>query len=303
MSNTHLYTYQGRLAVTPPFDFTKSLQFLGLFAPTQYEQTAAGRVLTKALRLNEHTLVFEVMADGSGDESQMSYTLHTSQPLDAATQHAAAERISFFLSLSDDLEPFYELGRKDRLFAPIIEQLYGYHQVKFLTPFENACWAVLSQRTPIPAARKLKQTLAERWGGSVSLKQEVYWAFPEPVQLVAATHSELADVLSNERKAAYIQAVSRAFAEVDEIWLRRAPYVEVETWLRSINGIGPWSAAFVLLRGLGRMERVPTEERLVQAAAQIYGSGKALTHADVERLAAAYGDYQGYWAHYLRVAS
>ncbi len=78
----------------------------------------------------------------------------------------------------------------------------------------------------------------------------------------------------------------------------------MEAWLRSIKGIGEWSADFIMVRGLGRMERVPlTEKRLVEAASKVYGLGEELSRDALQRLADKYGQWQGYWAHYLRVAS
>ncbi len=46
-----------------------------------------------------------------------------------------------------------------------------------------------------------------------------------------------------------------------------------------------------------------TEQRLVQAASNVYGFGEELRREDLKRLAERYGQWQGYWAHYLRVAS
>ncbi len=78
----------------------------------------------------------------------------------------------------------------------------------------------------------------------------------------------------------------------------------MEAWPRSIKGIGEWSADFIMVRGLGRMERVPlTEKRLVEAASKVYGLGEELSRDALQRLADKYGQWQGYWAHYLRVAS
>jgi len=46
---THLHTETGYLTPTPPFDFARSLEFLGFFTPMQGEQTIASNVLTKAM--------------------------------------------------------------------------------------------------------------------------------------------------------------------------------------------------------------------------------------------------------------
>jgi DNA-3-methyladenine glycosylase II len=209
--------------------------------------------------------------------------------------------MAFFLSLGDDLRPFYAIGLDDPAFAPIVRRLYGYHQVKFLTPFENACWAVLTQRTPIPIAKTIKRALCQRFGASLEIGGRRYWAFPEATRLAAADPADLLELTGNQRRAEYLQAVAAAFGGADERWLRAAPYAEVESWLRGIKGLGAWSATFVMLRGLGRMEQLPVSEaRLGEAASRAYGS--VLSDDELAAIAERYGAYRGYWAHYLRVA-
>ena len=84
-------------------------------------------------------------------------------------------------------------------------------------------------------------------------------------------------------------------------WLRGGPYDDVERWLRGIRGIGAWSASFVLVRGLGRMERIAPDDALRRSLARVYGY--PFSDAEFARTAEQYGDMQGYWAHYLRIAT
>jgi DNA-3-methyladenine glycosylase II len=96
-------------------------------------------------------------------------------------------------------------------------------------------------------------------------------------------------------------SAATAFSTVEEKWLREAPYQDMYSWLRNIKGIGEWSANFVMIRGLGRMERLSVEDHLASAASRIYGSGKKLVDKQkVLELAKRYGKNQGYWAYYLR---
>lgn len=298
-----IHSVSGQLRPTPPFDFGKSLDFLGLFPPTKDEQTLTGRSLTKAARINGQTLVFQIRAAGSVERPLLEYTLFAGRPIGAEMQEAALDRISFFLSLADELQLFYAIGRRDPAFAPIVEQLYGYHQVKFLTPFENACWAVLTQRNRLPVARKMKQALVMRFGHSLTVNGSRYWAFPEPAQWVDVEPHELAPLVRNQQKAAYLVDVAAAFNRTGEEFMRTAPYEVVEQWLQSIKGIGAWSAAFVLIRGLGRVERVTfVEKALLKAIAHVYGPAQAQPES-ARRIADKYDPWQGYWAHYLRAAS
>src|SRR6266568_7696051 len=299
-----MYTESGTLIPAPPFNFDKSLNFLGVFMPTKQEQTISSHTLSKAISIDGQTIVFQLISIGTTENPQLEYTLFSTQPITEETQNAVVERMTFFLSLEDDLQPFYRIGQEDVDFSPIIELLYGYHQVKFLTPFENACWAVLTQRNPMKIAQKTKQVLVEKYGSGLEVYGSVYWAFPEPMQIVVADESELLKVIRNDRRTEYLLAIARAFSEVDEEFLKTAPDKEVEAWLRSIKGIGEWSATFIMVRGLGRMEYIPlTETRLLEAASKVYGHGEELSREDLKRLAERYGPWQGYWAHYLRVGT
>src|SRR5436305_5954617 len=198
---THLYTETGYLTPTPPFDFARSLEFLGSFAPMQGEQTIAARALTKATYVEGQIIGFQLTSTGAVDAPKLEYTLFSEQPISDAVKHAAVDRVSFFMSLDDDLRPFYQIGLDDPDFAPIVQELYGYHQVKFLTPFESACWAVLTQRNLMNMSQKMKRALVETYGGSINVQGTTYSAFPQAAQMADVSESELLSVVRNARKA------------------------------------------------------------------------------------------------------
>ncbi len=299
-----MYTDTGYITPTAPYDFTKSLNFLGFFSPTQGEQAVTEQALTKAVYVDGQLIAFRVAAMGTIDAPRLAYTLFSEQAIDDTIKNAAIDRITFFLSLDDDLRPFYAIGREDADFAPIMEELYGYHQVKFLTPFEIACWAVLTQRNPMNMSQKMKKNLIDTYGGTITVDDIAYSAFPEAERMAHVSEDELTSIVRNARKAEYLVAVIKAFSDVDEHFLRTGDYDEVEAWLRSIRGFGAWSSSFVMVRGLGRMEHLTSNEKaMLAAASRLYGHGKDLSRAEIERIGERYGDYKGYWGHYLRVGS
>jgi hypothetical protein len=125
-----MYSDTGYLTPTPPFDLAKSLDFLGAFPPMQNEQALAERSLTKAIGVGGQTVAFQVVAQGTVKEPQLAYTLFAEQPLSAATKTAALDCIAFFLSLADDLRPFYAIARQDPHVVPLVEQGYWAHYVR-----------------------------------------------------------------------------------------------------------------------------------------------------------------------------
>jgi len=139
----------------------------------------------------------------------------------------------------------------------IIRPAFPYHQARFPSAFENAVWAMLSQRNLMSVARTMKDGLTARYGQSITVDGTTYYAFPEAVDLALPPPDELNEVVGNRWKSETVSGVARAFAQVDERWLAESPYEVANQWLRAVKGIGPWSASFILLRGLGRMERLP----------------------------------------------
>lgn len=294
-----LYITAELLKPRAPFDFSKTLAFIQDFQPALGEQHIQNGTLSKALLINGQVIVFRLRSLGSVADPALACTLCAETALAAETRLAALERIRFFLSLDDNLAPFYAVGERDPAFAPIIDRLFGYHQVKFLTPFECACWAVLSQRNTLTLSQSMKARLTERYGSALRVDGLTHPVFPEAHTLAGADERELHAVIGNRMKSDGILGVARGFLDADEDWLRNAPYDEASAWLRGIRGIGAWSASFILLRGLGRTERLPVDEKWVLSAAQqVYDEAEP----DLERLAAPYGAYAGYWAHYLRIA-
>jgi DNA-3-methyladenine glycosylase II len=296
----------GFLTPKPPFDFSKSLDFLREFTATREELLIDDQSLTRAVSIGGQPIVFKIKSTGLIKNPRLKYTLYSERPLSSGIRDAVLDRISFFLSLSDDLEAFYRLGYGDVDFAPVLQKYYGLHHVKFITPFECASWAVLSQRYPMGAAQKVKQTIMEKFGTGLELDHHLYRAFPEPSRLARASAEELMPLVRNKRRVEFLIGVANAFSEIDERFLRTAKYDEVAAWLGKINGIGESSSKLIMLRGLGRMEKLAVETRLLKAASSVYGHGKPLTpltQARFDQLAERYGPSKGYWAYYLRASS
>jgi DNA-3-methyladenine glycosylase II len=285
-----------------PFAFSKSLEFLSDFSPMKNEQEVKSGTFAKAVQVKGRTVAFEVSDKGTIEKPKLEFTAYSEVTFNDEIKELIADRISFFLSLQDNLKEFYEIAQRDEYIQPAIKQFYGHKQVKFLTPFEIACWAVLAQRIPMNVARKMKENIVKKLGGQIRVKGVEFHSFPEPSDLTAAS-TELPELVPNKRKVEYLSAVAQAFCNVDEQWLRTAPHDKVQNWLTDIKGIGDWSANFVLIRGLGRMEELSNiEPQLALDVARIYkGRDEPMSNEDVCRIADKYGKWKGYWAYYLRI--
>jgi len=297
-----IYKISGKLFPTPPFDFSKSLSFAGIFSPTSDEQTISGASLTKAVYLKNMTMAFKVEDIGTVEKPVLSYNLYAYDEIRDEIKFDLLERIKFYLSLEDDLKPFYALGREDIKFNPVLEDLYGLHQVKFLTPFEGAAWAVLSQRISMKVAHLMKDRLTKAVGDNIQVDEVDYWTFPNAHQVTNFGVEKLQSIIKNKRKSEYLMAVATAFDDVNENFLTKAPIEDVKDWLLNIKGIGEYSAHLELVRALGRMEELSAhhDRMLLSCAQKIYGPDT--TEEQLNKIADNYGEFKGYWSYYLRTA-
>ncbi|MFI8684545.1 DNA-3-methyladenine glycosylase family protein [Rossellomorea sp. NPDC077527] len=285
---------EGTLFPEPPYDFDKTLAFISKFPPSKEE--SVNHSYTKAILVHDQVILFHLLSTGNIESPTLQFRLYSDTFVTKRVEEKAINRISMFLSLYDDMKPFYRLSESDPHFYPIVKKLYGYHHVKFLTPFENACWAILSQRTPVPLARNIKHQLANAFGKSIQRNDCTYTAFPEPNHLLNSAENEVLKIVLSKRKTQYILSAAREFAKVSDEFLKNEDYETVHNWLKKINGIGDWSASFIMLRGIGRMEKLPMSEKMLEnKILSLYGKA-----ADVSEISGLYGNQVGYWAHYIR---
>lgn len=288
-------TVSGILKPKAPFDFQKTLIFLESFPPNEKEQIIKNKSLVKAVELSDCNLIFEISSIGSIDAPELKYTFYSTYVLNSKRIQEAENKIRFYLSLDDDLKKFYAISNNDEKFINIVQKMYGYRQVKFFSGFENACWAILSTRTPWKVAKKQKEELIMKYGGSIELSGRYYHTFPTPLMLANLSTDDVNKILNNTRKSEYLKNVIDFFLENDENNLKKMSYEELFEALMRIKGIGTWSSSFILLRGFGKMDFLPSGEKILNSIIQT-----TYNDTNFNTLQNLYYPFVGYWAHYLR---
>ena len=282
------------LRAKPPFDLAKSFQNVVQYHGPQYGIVSDDEHMVRAGIYNDALYLVEMRRGGK--ETDVRCIISCDSPIDEKMALGIGKDITSYLGLEDDVARLYRLAKGDKVFEHIMKDMYGYHQVRFFTPFESVCWAILTQHFPAAQAGKIMTNIAAELGGAIDEGDNTFLAFPHPEKLLRS-FDRLDPLVKNRKKLEYIHGALEAFTQVDYDFLYHGDYDEVLSWLRHIKGIGVWSASLILIRGLGRLERASIAESPVKAAALELYDVKNID--ELERISARYEDLQGLWEHYL----
>ncbi len=293
------HTHRLTLDAVPPFDLRQSIRALAGFAPCSGEQHLDPDAVSvrKALTVGADAVLVDV---GRRPDATAGVTVITraARPLGAGDRAAVGRAVSNWLGLDDDTAGFLRTAAADPAMAPIAAAATGLHHVRFASLAEGASYFVLTQRTSQRVAAARKRQLAAEFGSRLSYGGREYVAFPGLDRLAALGPADLGRFAANPQQAAYLYDVIHGLSDLDEDWLRTAPYAEAEAALHEIRGVGDFTAAAILLRVLGRPDRVPARmAQFRRLATDLYGAG-----ATVESVQDRYGDRIGWWAYYARMA-
>lgn len=277
------------LPTSQPFSFDQTLTFIRRFPPCQGEYILDDDTVTAAVSLGQRAVPMTIRRSGRA----LAVETPRRQDLAAAGQVAAQ-----WIGADDDVAGLYQAARGDAPFERLIELLRGLHQVRFLSLAEISVYCVMMQRNPITRAAAMKRAFLERFGTPVEVEGRTLRAMPSLAAVAELDAEDIGKAIKHAAKGASIATVVRGVAAIGERALRELPYAEAKDALLAIPGVGPFSAGAILLRGLGRMDEVPSIGMFERDARAVYGD--AFDEAAIEK---RYRGRLGYWSFYVKAGA
>jgi DNA-3-methyladenine glycosylase II len=218
-----------------------------------------GRFYSRILNIENTTIkvVIEQIA-----EDQISLTASSCHPI-AGLQPKIVQTVKWMLALDVDLTAFYTQMQKDPLLFPLILKFKGLKPPRFPTLFETLINAIAFQQLSLEAGFSLLNKFVERYGAPLEDEDgHLHYAFPEPRHIMNCTGSDLRAAGFSRRKCETIVLIAAAIENQNEAMngLDELSNAEVIQKLSRLKGIGRWTAEYVLLRGLGRIEIIPGDD-------------------------------------------
>jgi DNA-3-methyladenine glycosylase II len=200
------------------------------------------------------------------------------------------------LGLDRRLDDFYGAAADDPDLGQLARRFRGLKPPRFPTLFEALVNAFGCQQVTLSLGIQLLNRLAATFARGWHVPGDRAYAFPSPDDLAGRKADELRALGFSRQKGQAIIELARAVArcrfDLDEI--ENLDDAAAVARLRTLRGVGRWTAEYVLLRGLGRLHVFPGDDVGARTNLQRWlGLLEPLDYDGVQRVLARWQPFQG----------
>lgn len=277
-----------RLSYRPPYDWDHLLGFLASRAIPGIEYVDA-QSYARTIRTPTGHAIIRISACEEGNALLMR--VRGVAAADLFELSSAARRV---FDLSADIVQIASAFRSDPLLGALIVQRPGLRIPGVFDPFECAVRAILGQQVSLQIGRTCAQRLVARAGKPVEpMAEGLTHLFPAPNTLAKLDLRDLG-LPSTRIDAARIDAVrTLARAVRDGVIRFNEPVEDVTRVLAKLPGVGPCTAQYTALRGLGDPDAFMPADLALRRAATTHGS-PLMTPRALEARAEAWRPWRAY---------
>jgi DNA-3-methyladenine glycosylase II len=216
--------------------------------------------------------------------------------LPAGTEAAVRSALARLLGVDRNLDDFYRAAAADPRLDALAQLFRGLKPPRFATLFEALVNAFACQQVTLSLGIQLLNRLAQSWGRAWDGPDGRAYAFPVPDDLAERTPEELRALGFSRQKGTAIIELARAGAcrSLDLGGLAALDDAAAVARLRTLRGVGRWTAEYALLRGLGRLHVFPGDDIGARNNLQRWlGLLEPLDYDGVRRVVARWHPFQG----------
>ena len=281
------------LAPMPPFRLDLTVWTLRR-RPANLMDRWDGQTYRRVLALEDEAVEVATTQVGASDAPSLHVTL-SGVRLAPELEEAARAFLERALGLSVDLAAFYRFAESDAKLGPLVQRFRGVKPPRFPSVFEALVNGIACQQITLTQGIHLLNRLTQTYG-LVSTDDTTAHAFPRPQNLARLAPEELKPLGFSGQKGRALVELASALAQ-GRLDLETLAELDDDTALAhllALRGVGRWTAEYVLLRGLGRLDRFPGDD--VGARNNLgrwLGLTTPLDYAGVQRTIAPWSAYGG----------
>lgn len=277
-----------------PYDFSLLLKDLQQY-PLDVTERVISDSLLRGFRIDDVPVQTVIKSDGEA----LIVDIYASEPIG---HYRVEAKVRHILNLDLDLNEWYETVADADPMQEIISAFRGAKPTAKPTVFESMATAILEQQLNVSFACTLETRLIREYGTEVSTDTGNSWIFPTPERIAQLDYDELRPMQISGSKSRYIIDIARQIAESE---------IEPEAWasldddellkqLKSLRGIGQWSAEYIMLIGYRRFDHAPGADiGLRNAVTKLTGSNGQLSEEATREYMDRFSGYRGLATAYI----
>lgn len=287
-------TAEMRLATRGPFHLQATVRVLQRRPANPLDVWDGSRYL-RVLTLESGRVLTAVTNAGTVAKPDLRVALLARDP-DAVVQGDLDEigrRIALVLGLNVDPAPLHRAALSEPNLRQVASALRGMRPPCFSGLFETFLSVIPFQQLSLDAGISIVRRIVERFGHVLDYAGTRFHSSPDCGAIAAARPAALRACGLSARKADSLRAIASEIAsgalEADQF--AHTTTDEALRSLRDLPGIGPWSAALVLLRGFRRIDVFPPGD---VGAKRALGRLLNVGEDEVYKQACRFGGLRGY---------
>jgi DNA-3-methyladenine glycosylase II len=240
--------------------------------------------------------VWVTIGQPKGAGRELVVTVRADQRIDERLHKQVRLLVHKMFGLTSDLGAFYLLAEHDEILEHLVAEFAGVRPPRFPTVFEALVNSVACQQVSLDSGIAALNRLSRAFGVSVVSDGAAQCAFPRPVDLLDVPVESIKELGFSRQKARTIKDLTEhVMADGNDLaHLENMTNDQVVTCLTGIRGIGRWSAEYVLLRGLGRLESFPGDDVGAQNNLQrLFDRDTKPGYDEIKTLVSRWSPYQG----------
>jgi AraC family transcriptional regulator of adaptative response / DNA-3-methyladenine glycosylase II len=284
-----------RLAYRPPYDWDAMLAFLAARAIPGVE-TVSENVYRRTIAIGENSGVISV---APADKNRVDVRVRFP---DMAALPQIIARVRRVFDLAADPDTIGAHLSLDPVLAPLVATRPGLRVPGAWDGFELAVRAIFGQQITVPAATRLLGKLVQAFGdplpGAMREREGLSHLFPSTLRIA---QENLATLGMPGARANAVTSLAQAIAADPAIFSRGANLEDAIVKLRSLPGIGEWTAQYIAMRELREPDAFPAADvGLLRALAD--GDGRRPSPAELLSRAERWRPWRAYAALHLWAA-
>ncbi|HEX5460948.1 MAG TPA: AlkA N-terminal domain-containing protein [Steroidobacteraceae bacterium] len=280
------------MPVQAPFHLEATVRVLQR-RPANLIDTWDGGSYRRVVRLGHQVALLEVNNRGTIDAPDLRLSIPTHSG-STDERHEAVRAARKILGLEHDPAAAQRHAESEPALRETARALRGMRPPRYPDLFEAFANVIPFQQVSLEAGMSVVAHLVRRFGEAIESSGRTHHVFPLAEAIAEARTASVKRSGMSLRKTQSLRAAAKAIAggALTAESLAHLSTADALERLMELGGIGPWSAALILLRGLGRVDVFPQAD--TGAESSLAALLRLRSRESLPKIVERFGDCRGY---------